>query len=432
MNELPSIVRERLRMARTAPAGNHPDPDLLAAFAEQALPDRERSPLLEHLARCASCRDVLAFSTPPAESVGAVTRDTARTYKGPWFSWPVLRWGTLAACVVIVGTAVLLQHDRQQRYVSSEAAPEQRTIAPHSQASEADAVTNNVVAPMLHEEAKQAAAPRINTKNKKESFAPRPAPAAPSLSLTPAPEPSRASDFALNAVTRDKQSTEFHGAAVGGLVSAQIAPAPPPAPTLRKDERQNLPLERLDIAPKANETVEVQAEAAPVPATNGALKVESLGRAKAAPASSSTVLLETTPGDQGAAAPAPSAKVQRDRSSLFRSDVMRWTISSDGQLQRSLDSGKTWQPVEVASNATFRALSANGPDIWVGGAAGLLYHSTDAGTRWTQIKPVIDKVALSADIAAIEFTDPRHGKLTTANGEVWLTTDTGQTWQKKN
>jgi photosystem II stability/assembly factor-like uncharacterized protein len=37
-------------------------------------------------------------------------------------------------------------------------------------------------------------------------------------------------------------------------------------------------------------------------------------------------------------------------------------------------------------------------------------------------------VRLTADIAAIEFTDLRHGKVTTANGEVWLTGDGGQTW----
>jgi len=112
--------------------------------------------------------------------------------------------------------------------------------------------------------------------------------------------------------------------------------------------------------------------------------------------------------------------------------VERWTISSTGQLQRSRDSGKSWQPVVVADHAIFRALSANGPDLWVGGAAGLLYHSADAGAHWTQIKPVADNATLTADIAAIEFTDPQHGKITTANGEAWLTIDAGHSWQKKN
>jgi photosystem II stability/assembly factor-like uncharacterized protein len=110
--------------------------------------------------------------------------------------------------------------------------------------------------------------------------------------------------------------------------------------------------------------------------------------------------------------------------------VSRWTISSDGQLEHSIDSGKTWQPVAVADNATFRALSSNGPDLWVGGASGLLYHSADAGGHWTRVKPAAG-TNLTADIAAIEFTDARRGKITASNGEVWLTEDAGQTWRKQ-
>jgi photosystem II stability/assembly factor-like uncharacterized protein len=120
-----------------------------------------------------------------------------------------------------------------------------------------------------------------------------------------------------------------------------------------------------------------------------------------------------------------------DRSKLRRSLVSRWTISADGQLQHSIDAGQTWQPVTVAEKASFRALSANGPDIWVGGAAGLLYHSRDSGFTWTQVKPTSGEADLSADIAAIEFTDILHGKITTANGEVWITEDAGQTWRKQ-
>ncbi len=120
-----------------------------------------------------------------------------------------------------------------------------------------------------------------------------------------------------------------------------------------------------------------------------------------------------------------------DRSKLRRSLVSRWTISADGQLQHSIDAGQTWQPVTVAEKASFRALSANGPDIWVGGAAGLLYHSRDSGFTWMQAKPTSGGANLSADIAAIEFTDILHGKITTANGEVWITDDAGQTWRKQ-
>jgi photosystem II stability/assembly factor-like uncharacterized protein len=125
-------------------------------------------------------------------------------------------------------------------------------------------------------------------------------------------------------------------------------------------------------------------------------------------------------------------KAEMKRVETLRPPVARWTISSDGQLQHSVDSGKTWQPVVVAENATFRALSANGPDLWVGGASGLLYHSTDAGAHWTQIRPVTADATLTADIAAIEFIDLRQGKITASTGEVWITTDGGQSWRKQS
>jgi photosystem II stability/assembly factor-like uncharacterized protein len=95
----------------------------------------------------------------------------------------------------------------------------------------------------------------------------------------------------------------------------------------------------------------------------------------------------------------------------------RWTISPEGRLQRSFDSGKNWQMVPVANEVVFRALSANDSDVWVGGAAGVLYHSSDAGEHWTQIKPSADGKSLTSDIVTLEFSDARHGKLTTSNGE---------------
>ena len=83
----------------------------------------------------------------------------------------------------------------------------------------------------------------------------------------------------------------------------------------------------------------------------------------------------------------------------------------------------------MANNVAFRALGANDSDIWVGGAAGALYHSSDAGQHWIQVKPVADGKALTADITTVEFSDAQHGKLTTANREIWITDDAGDTWQ---
>jgi len=109
----------------------------------------------------------------------------------------------------------------------------------------------------------------------------------------------------------------------------------------------------------------------------------------------------------------------------------RWTLSSDGTLQRSRDSGRSWQTIQVADNTIFRALAANRLEIWVGGAAGALFHSSDAGQHWTQVRPVANGEALADDIIGVEFADTLHGKVTTSVQEIWITADAGQTWQKQ-
>lgn len=102
-----------------------------------------------------------------------------------------------------------------------------------------------------------------------------------------------------------------------------------------------------------------------------------------------------------------------------------WNLSPNGDVQRSRDAGKTWQTIRVA-DMPFRAISVIGNDIWVGGNAGALYHSADSGQSWTRVN------RLSADdVTHIEFSDPQNGLLNTANGQVWSTSDAGQSWKLK-
>jgi hypothetical protein len=143
----------------------------------------------------------------------------------------------------------------------------------------------------------------------------------------------------------------------------------------------------------------------------------------------------------------------------------RWSISSTGALQRSLDQGSTWQTLDVTASPpsatsttsleivakssrakekdsagarkrdvaslVFRAVAANGSDVWAGGSAGALYHSADAGNSWTRVFPIASGATLTGDIVSLEFPEPQHGKLSTSSSEVWTTSDAGQSWQKQ-
>ena len=402
MTDLPNTVRQRLRAKRSE---NHPDPNLLSAFVEQTLRDRERTAVLEHLALCGDCRDIVALAAPPVES--SVAHDTGRGQRVSWFAWPVLRWGALAVCLVIVGSAVLLRYKLNQpaSYVTKDLAapaPPQIASQPPAIASRDGEQRLNASVPSANRE------DAVLAKSTSDVGLPSPNPAARSLGARSAPGTTAAGA---------QQAIRLHQKAGQNLLLERRT-------TLASDVSGAVPTVEL----RANETT------AP-PATEGridALRADAPGKAKAA----------TVPAPAGIvnpAAPAPArvetpilgvvpGPANNKLAFLSRGDVSRWTISSDGQLQHSTDSGRTWQPVVVTEKATFRALSANGPDIWVGGAQGLLYHSTDAGGHWTPVKPAAGDLPLSADIAAIEFTDPRHGKVTTAGGEVWLTADAGRTW----
>jgi hypothetical protein len=111
---------------------------------------------------------------------------------------------------------------------------------------------------------------------------------------------------------------------------------------------------------------------------------------------------------------------------------LQWTLSPKGVVQRSSDSGKTWQPVSVANAAAFRALSAVGANIWVGGKAGALYHSSDSGQTWGRVEPAAGSKKLDHDIVRVDFSDALKGAVNTISGEVWATSDGGQTWALVN
>ena len=118
MTEVPKIVYDRLRAA--LPEQAHPDADLLTAFAEQALSVAEREGVLQHLALCEDCRDVVALSLPAADITPPQTADEngvrttvsqagSRAPRKLSLAWPTLRWAALAAGAV-VAAAVLLVH----------------------------------------------------------------------------------------------------------------------------------------------------------------------------------------------------------------------------------------------------------------------------------------------------------------------------------
>ena len=409
MEQLPKLIRQRLQAAAKQ-GGGHPDPDLLAAFTDRALGKTEKVQVLEHLARCGTCRDIVSLAIPELEASGAATPPLPSS---GWLRGPVLRWGGLAASVAVVTVAVTLPRlSRHSTLVSTtqSAQTDSRINAPQARMDEA-ADKLSVSSPATYRAAEVDA---VAARSKQAKFSDR------EKDVSNA-KPSRASKVA-------------EGRSASPMPQAAV-PASPPLSAKSEDEAQaQLKKEQASDmqVPVSNEVSAVEAKAAPAE-----LEIAP-GKAKDAPSRDAQTGLVRNDARAlsprtmaGAISPqfADATSTKNDESATRGRIVPRWTLSSDGTLQRSLDSGRTWATISVAGNSVFRALAAVGADIWVGGSGGSLYRSTDAGEHWLQVKPASGGKVLTADIIGVEFTDTNHGKLTTADEQIWITADAGQTWQ---
>jgi hypothetical protein len=344
MAEIPKIVARQLAVAK---AGDHPDANLLSAFVERSLGKRERVQLLEHLAQCNECREIVSLSAVQPSVPGTVSAFPVVSPR--WLSWPVLRWAVPMACVLVVGGVLMLRQEQDVRQFAT-------------------AITD----------ARPAAETRVAAPEKIQK----------KIAALPVPnsEP-KAALLAKQIARRPKTASPAAAAAASSFEMADASTGSPLA----------------EMVP---------------------------GRAKDALAESQDDQAEDAIGEllprEGSMVPAAAASDGLTSANL----IPRWTLSADGTLQRSLDSGTTWQTIAVSSQAIFRALAADGLNIWVGGAGGALFHSSDAGQHWTQVRPAAEGQTIEDDIIGVEFTDSLHGKLTTSSEETWFTADAGQTWRK--
>jgi photosystem II stability/assembly factor-like uncharacterized protein len=403
MDKLPKLVRQRLQIAANQ-GGSHLDPDLLAAFADRALAKIERVHVLEHLAQCADCREIVSLAAPDFEATGTVTPILPSS---GWLRGPVLRWGALAASVAVVTVAVTLP--RMSRHTSLVA------TTPSAQVD----VKGNAPEARIEEPSDKLAASASPSYKKREVD-------------SAAKQPKR-SEISNGAIGGRPAAPSRSGKAAEGNPTLPMpqaaAPASPPLLAKSVDEDQaELKKEQgnpMQVA-ASNEVVSLaqaapaELESAPGKAKDAPLKTQG-AQAGVARNSTRTLAGRTTLADAGS----PKNDELRSRAKL----VPRWTLSSDGTLQRSFDAGKTWATIPFAGSSVFRALAAVGTDIWVGGSGGALYRSTDAGEHWLKVTPAIGEKLLTSDIIGVEFTDANHGKVTTADEQIWITADAGQTWQ---
>ena len=416
MEKFPKIAQQRLEAVAV---GAHPDPDLLTAFAEKSLNERERAQILLHLGQCADCREVVSLALPEISIPSIPPAKTSR------LCWTVLRWGAAAACAVVVTAAVTLHYERRE---NSEISVPDKAL--EAQTGSPAAPTSTTSTQAREEVAK--AAPLPANKERDSNATDKVAKQRDDKLKSLMPNEPVIGGFAAS---RRQSGSQITAGASAGLSDNRIAKADKlkslDEPESSVAAQVAAPVPAVPMAPQSKPAGTLARNVSPNESSYDSAKNEALNL------NAQSIQAETEKVGESRVKDRADKKSQKTNPEALqplpkaaRSVQLIWTLSADGTVQRSFDSGKTWQPVLVAGGHV-RALSANDSDIWVGGAAGALYHSSDAGEHWTQVSPTTNGRALTADITHIDFTDAQHGSVTTSSHETWSTGDAGVTWQRQ-
>jgi Photosynthesis system II assembly factor YCF48 len=488
MTNLPKTVKARLQRLAPTTADPHPDADLLTAFAERSLIAPERDLIVQHLARCGDCREVVLLALPPQVELQPLADTSVNWFTANWFGATLLRgsalrWATVAAAVLLIASIGLLQTRRQRprELAANVVRPKQATTAPAptSQASPQMAVPQ----PRMQED--EVAVPRAQTTLAEERSEKK------SDKRSARLETTISQPHANSAVATGGSNLPFN--------STQQNPQPP---ATSAQNQTSAPASTVAVVAGSSQMVEVQTENAQITAQS------------TAPSQIEGQLIPNEPSEH---LPAPYDRVGKAKPALAPAPytaptlmkgvvAIRWTISSSGVLQHSIDGGQTWLDVNIATDSTpdhraktqmatatamvapqpevtskaqseaqpqsaaqqsgaqqseaqpqseaksqaklknnnngkhsapatpvtFRALSvsSNANEVWAGGSGGALYHTLDGGNSWTRVLPAAG-INLTGDILSVQFSDPRNGTVTTSTTEVWITPDDGQTWHRQ-
>jgi len=473
--EIPKFVLSRMDQTTSE---WHPDPDLLTAFIERALPDGERTRVLDHLASCADCRDVVALAQP--ETAGQVQTTFVPARRG-WLRWPVLRWVAVAACFA-VGAGIALEVFRQPKSAQFSTTSKNEVPAAAQGASEpalardeakAESRTDRpATAPLNEKRTRSASEPAslgmvarkiapaeesktavLDQKAQFGGYSQQIVPKAADKLMANA-APSRQNERAdydknagyqgySNAMAKPmpgaagKQVTAAHaqGAAVGGMAETdtgnrELAKTKSEAASKKGDEiAANQPdsgdaYVMSELKDRRKATTLGGPAGAPAPA-----------KAPAAPDATPRGVRETVE----VTAASPAVQAESATTSVLQTTAMlrapailpRWRLTKERQLERASTIDNKWQTVPLEGQPVLHALFFSGPNVWVGGMDGALFHSGDAGEHWQRVTVSHGSTTLAENIIAIDFQDFQHGQFRTDKNAIWITSDGGQTWTPK-
>ena len=360
----------------------HPDAEMLNAFAEQALPERERSQVLAHLAVCGRCRQVLAFAQPAigAEAVEleevALPAAAAPAPPPPsawWRRWRLV-WvpaGVLATFIVTSLSIYLWQVDDSNKTVVVEtqpAAPNLNAVAASSQDELA-----KVASPPSPPVATTPARPPAQTRAAMPETTPAPLPAAPDQQMFDRLTAGAATPRSVTqtVTVEQNQSSLAPVSPAQQPETAQLAPAGLPAvygmqlKPLSPEQQQMEAKRQLMLAEQRK-----QIEAA-------AVQNQMFTGGAAQPS-----------GAQGAIAGAAAGANSSAASTNQQTELRARSTAGFSQLHGSLASWNgSLQPIHLPSGLAVASLASAAHRAVAIDTAGTVFVSEDSRGAWKSVKP---------------------------------------------
>ena len=352
------------------------DAETLAAWVDGGLTPPELERAQTHVAGCVRCQAMVGTLARITAAAAAPTAESARRHLPGWPAWLVPL--TAAAAAVTIWIAI----PGSQLDTRVPIPPASPVYAPEPKA--------NLPAPPP--------APR------QEAQA-----SAPATLAAQSPAPERATP------ERAKEEARADAAVPPSAVLDKIAPQAETA-TMTGAAPSAAPSDMPPAAPAAS---------APGPsagAGSGIATGAGRGGGGGTARAESGVVGGIPPGSAGVGLAFRQALASASRDILSPDPMIRWRLAGS-DVEISTNGGATWEVTRTGLNTPLTAGAAPSPTVvWVVGASGVVLVSTN-GRTWRRVQfPEI------TNLSAIRARDARSVAVTTADGRIFSTTDSGATW----
>jgi len=358
------MLAKTLRAQTSArPKGDCLDAETIAAWADDALPARERAAARAHVADCERCQALLA---------AAIKTMPASVARSPW-RLPFMGW-----------------------------------LVPLAVAAAAIAIWINVNPRRSTPSRAQATAPNVAAVSPRQEVSSPPATAQPSTPPAPAPPP---------ATARNKTTARGFTDALAKREPAPLVTTSPAAPMESRAAAESAPAPAsLPAPPPASPAQPTVAENATVGGVGGiAGQRDAASKPQAGNASKTLDTIAPQAMMQGFAAREASTIVSPDSGHRWR------VLDSRGSVQHSSDGGASWE-TQLMGASVSAGSSPSSSICWLVGRGGVVLLSTD-GRTWTRIQfpEPIDLTSIRATDDRSATVTTRDGRTfsTSDRGVTW-------------